>query len=46
MRILQVLEAVEGGTRTHLDQILKGLSGEFEFHLVYSLFGLSVDPGR
>jgi len=37
MKILEVLEATEGGTRTHLDAICTGLARDFEIHLVYSL---------
>lgn len=37
MKILQVLEATEGGTRTHLDHILKGLHSDFTMQYIYSL---------
>lgn len=36
MTVLEVLEATEGGTRTHLDYILTGLSPDFDMHLAYS----------
>ena len=37
MRVLEVLEACEGGTRTHLDQILTGLAEDCGLHFAYSL---------
>jgi glycosyltransferase involved in cell wall biosynthesis len=37
MKIVEILEAAEGGTRTHLDYILNGLHKEFDFHFIYSL---------
>ncbi|MFH1707957.1 MAG: glycosyltransferase [Planctomycetota bacterium] len=42
MRVLQVLEAVEGGTRTHLDHLLRGLRGTCDQAFVYAL---ARDPG-
>lgn len=37
MKILEVLEAVEGGTRKHIEHILTGLKSDFEFYFAYSL---------
>jgi len=37
MRILEILEACEGGTRTHVDHILTGLALEHTMGLVFSL---------